>query len=497
MKKIKSLFTIVLITLIAIPTLVFAEPPAKPSGDSNGGIGGNSSSSSVTHSGATTFSSNTEESNKTYSSSTAEQNALLVSGGTSTINSCTVNKTGSPSSHSDNYDFYGTNAAIFVNNGATLNIKGGTITTDATYGNGVFSYGTGVININDATINTASNNSGGVMVTGGGTLTANSCTVKTGGNSSAAIRSDKGGGTLTVNKGTYETNGTGSPVIYSTADIIVNDAKLTANVSEGVVVEGKNSVTLNNVTMEATNTKLNGNSETYKSIFIYQSMSGDADVGTSAFTAKDSNITNNKGEIIFVTNTNTVITLENNTITNNDSDGAFLKVTTAKWGTSGSNGGNVTLNMTNQKVAGDFIIDNISTLALTMKNGSVIVGAIDEENQAKNVTLAMSSDSVLSLTADTYLESLTNDDSSNSNIYSNGGYKLYVDGKEVSINPGTYDSSSITSNTIDTTTTTNDNTNTQNNNILYYVIGGIILFAIICVISVIVVKKKKNNTEMN
>ena len=497
MKKIKSLFAIVLITLVAIPSLVFAEPPAKPSGDSNGGPGENSSSSSVTHSGATTFSSNIEEINKTYSSSTSEQNALLVSGGTSTINSCTVNKTGSPSSHSDNYDFYGTNAAIFVNNGATLNIKGGTITTDATYGNAVFSYGTGAINISDATINTSSNNSGGVMVTGGGTLTANSCTVKTQGNSSAAIRSDRGGGTLTVNKGTYETNGTGSPVIYSTADIIVNDAKLTANVSEGVVVEGKNSVTLNDVTMEATNTKLNGNSETYKSIFIYQSMSGDADVGTSTFTAKNSNITNNKGEIIFVTNTNTVITLENNTITNNDSDGAFLKATAAKWGTSGSNGGNVTLNMTNQKVAGDFIIDNISTLALTMKSGSVIVGVIDKENQAKNVTLAISSDSVLSLTADTYLDSLTNDDNTNSNIYSNGKYKLYVDGKEVSINSGSYDSSNVTSNTTDTTTTTDDNTNTQNNNIFYYVIGGIALLVVIGVISVIVVKKKKNKSQMN
>ena len=496
MKKIKSLFAIILITLIIIPILVFAEPPAKPPGDSSGAPGGNSSSSSVTHLGATTFSSNTEESNKTYSSSTAEQNALLVSGGTSTINSCTINKTGSPSSHSDNYDFYGTNAAIFVNNSATLNIKGGTITTDASYGNGVFSYGTGVINISDATINTSSNNSGGVMVTGGGTLTANSCTVKTQGNSSAAIRSDRGGGTLTVNKGTYETNGTGSPVIYSTADIIVNNAKLTANVSEGVVVEGKNSVTLNSVTMEATNTKLNGNSETYKSIFIYQSMSGDADVGTSTFTAKDSSITNNKGEIMFITNTNTVITLENNTITNNDSDGAFLKATTAKWGTSGSNGGNVTLNMTNQKVSGDFIIDNISTLALTMKSGSVIVGAIDKENQAKNETLSMSSDSVLSLTADTYLDSLANDDSTNSNIYSNGKYKLYVNGKEVSINSGTYDLSNLTSNTTNTTTTTSDNTNNQNNNILYYAICGIALLVVIGVGSVIIIKKK-NKSQMN
>lgn len=488
MKKFKSLYVIILITLITIPTLGFAEPPAKPPGDSGDGPIENSSSSNVTHSGATTFSSNVKESNKTYSSSTAEQNALLVTGGTSTINNCTVTKTGSPSAHSDNYDFYGTNAAIFADNGATLNIKGGTITTDASYGNAIFAYGTGVIKISDAVINTSSNNSGGVMVTGGGSLTANSCTVKTQGNSAAAIRSDRGGGSLTVNKGTYETNGTGSPVIYSTADIIVNGAKLTANVSEGVVVEGNNSVALNNVTIEATNTKLNGNSETYKGIFIYQSMSGDADVGTSSFTAKNSKIVNNKGDLIFVTNTNTVITLEGNTMTNNDSNGAFLKATTAKWGTSGSNGGNVTLNMTDQKASGDIIIDNISTLALAMKKSSVLVGAIDKENQAKSVTLSISSDSVLSLTADTYLDSLTNDDSTNSNIYSNGKYKLYVDGKEVSINSGIYDSSNITSNV----TTVNGNKKNQNNNIIYYVIGAVALLVVIVIILFIIFKKKKN-----
>ena len=492
MKKMKYLFAISFITLIAIPTLVFAEPPAKPPGDSNGGPGENSGSSNIIHSGATTFSSNTEENNKTYSSSTAEQNALLVSGGTSTINSPTVSKTGSPSSHSDNYDFYGTNAAIFVNNGATLNMKGGSITTDASYGNAVFAYGTGTINISDATIHTSSNNSGGVMVTGGGTLTANSCTVKTEGNSSAAIRSDRGGGTLTINKGTYETNGTGSPAIYSTADIIVNEAKLTANISEGIVVEGKNSVTLNNTTMEATNTKLNGNSETYKGIFIYQSMSGDADVGTSTFTAKDSKIINNNGDIIFVTNTNTVITLENNTIINNDSDGAFLKATTAKWGTSGSNGGNVTINMTNQKVSGDFMIDNISTLTLNMKSDSVLIGAIDKENQAKNVALSMSSDSILSLTADTYLDSLINDDSTNSNIYSNGKYKLYIAGKEVNINSDTYNLENVTSNTIGAITTSSNNTNNQNNNIIYYVISGMTLLIVISITLVIIIKKNKN-----
>ena len=257
-----------------------------------------------------------------------------------------------------------------------------------------------------------------------------SSTNLTDGNSSAPIRSDRGGGTLTVNGGNYTSHGTGSPVIYSTADINVNNANLTSTASEGVVVEGKNSVDLNNVTMEATNTKLNGNSETYKSIFIYQSMSGDADVGTSSFSAKNSKIVNNKGEIIFVTNTSTVIELENNEIINNDANGDFLKISSAKWGTSGKNGGNVTLNAKNQKIEGDILVDNISTLDFSLKNKSSYSGAINSENTAKTINVTLDSSSTLTLTGDSYITSLSNEVTDNSNMNLNG-HILYVNGTAI------------------------------------------------------------------
>ena len=400
-------------------------PPDKP--DENGGMTGNDNSSNVSHTGATEISTNTTNSGSSYTSTIGSQNALLVTGGTSTLTNLSVTKTGD--SDGDNSDFYGTNAAVLVKEG-TLNIKGGTITTNGSHANGVFAYSNGTINISDTTIKTTSNNSGAIMVTGGGTLTANNVTAVTDGNSSAPIRSDRGGGTLTVNGGSYTSNGTGSPVIYSTANITVNKANLKSTASEGVVVEGKNSVTLNSVNLEATNTKLNGNSETYKSIFIYQSMSGDADVGTSSFTAKDSKIVNNKGDVIFVTNTNTVIDLENNKITNNDNTGAFLRVSAAKWGTSGSNGGTVTLNAKNQKISGDIIVDNISTLDLSLKNGSSYRGKINSENTAKKISISLDSTSTLTLTGDSYVSSLEDADSTYSNINFNG-YKLYVNGTAI------------------------------------------------------------------
>ena len=398
-------------------------PPDKPDGN-GGGPGGDSGSSNVSYKGATEISSDTTNNGQTYSSTTESENALLVTGGESTITNPVVTKSGD--ADGDNSDFYGTNAAVLVKDG-TLNINGGTVTTNGSHANGLFAYSNGTINISDTNIKTTSNNSGAIMVTGGGTLTANNVTAETDGNSSAPIRSDRGGGTLTVNGGKYTSHGTGSPVIYSTADITVNDAKLTSTASEGVVVEGKNSVTLNNVTMEATNTKLNGNSETYKSIFIYQSMSGDSEVGTSSFSAKDSKIINNKGEIIFVTNTSTVIELENNEIINNDADGAFMKISSAKWGTSGKNGGEVVLNAKNQKIQGDILVDNISTLNLSLKNGSSYTGAINNGNTAKLIDIKLDRNSSITLTGDSYITSLEDDDSSYSNINFNG-YKLYVNG---------------------------------------------------------------------
>ena len=408
-------------------------PSAPPDGEApQGGAPGSQSNADITYQGATEFSTDTSESGKTYSSKTSGEQALLVTSGTSTIDNATVTKSGD--SDGDEADFYGTNAAVLASDGS-LEISGSDITTDGEHANAVFATGSGVINISDSTITTSSNCSGGIMVTGGGTLTANDLTVTTFGRSSAPIRSDRGGGTITVNGGSYESSGVGSPVVYSTADITVNNAKMTSTASEGVVVEGKNSVTLNGVELTADNNQLNGQSSTYKAIFLYQSMSGDADEGTANFTSKDSNINVLNGDTIYVTNTTAQIYLENNVITNDSGD--FLRIEAGAWGNEGSNGGTVTATLSNQKVEGRIIVDSVSTLDLSLENGSVLTGSIDNENQAKEVDLTLSEDSVLVLTDDTYVDSLTNAVSDNSNIYLNG-HKLYVNGTETAANEGTY-----------------------------------------------------------
>ena len=209
----------------------------------------------------------------------------------------------------------------------------------------------------------------------------------------------------------------------------MKNANLIATASEGVVIEGKNSVTLENTTLTDTNNTLNGQSTTYKNIFLYQSMSGDAASGQATFTAKNSTIITNQGDSFYVTNTTAEINLENNQITNNDNTSNFLRIQKDSWGNSGSNGGTVTLNLTNQKATGNIVVDSISSLTMNLTNNSSFEGAINNENVGK-VNLTLDATSTLALTGDTYLESLTNVDSTNSNINLNG-YKLYVNGVEL------------------------------------------------------------------
>ena len=409
--------------------------PGNPPGGKPG-----SSSSSISYSGAVEISSSESQSGQTYASSTTDESALLVSTSEAvTIENPTVTKSGS-SDGGDSCNFYGLNAAVLVKGGSTTTITGGTITSDASGANGVFSYGgnggsngaagdgTTVI-ISDTTITTSGSGSGGIMTTGGGITKAYNLTVTTSGQSSAAIRTDRGGGTVTVDGGTYTSNGLGSPAIYSTADITVGNATLVSNLSEGVCIEGKNSITLTDCNLTATNTKCNGNAKFLDTIMIYQSMSGDADSGTSSFTMTGGRLTSNKGHVFHVTNTNAVINLSKVEIVNNDGD-VLLSVCDDGW----SGASNIaTLNASEQTLSGTILVGSDSTFTLNLKDNSTFTGTFSGSitnaagstvsTSVGTVNVTIESGSTWTLTADTYVSSLTNNGTLNRN-----GYTLYVNG---------------------------------------------------------------------
>ena len=398
--------------------------------NAGGGFGGSGEVTNGTS--ANTITEDTEVDSETYTSTGDDENALRVDGATVTLKDITIEKTAGSSSNTGDGDFYGLNAGLLVLNGATATITGATVNTSVTNGNGVFSYGEGtVVNISDSTIRTTENNSGGIQTTGGGTMNATNLDVETQGNSAAAIRSDRGGGTVNVDGGSYVTNGTGSPAIYCTADISVSDATLTANASEGVVVEGKNSVALTDcdVTGNMSNTYNGDADENIHCIMIYQSMSGDADVGEATFSAEGGSITAKTGDMFYITNTDCEITLKDVAFTlAND---VFLRVegnsSSRGWGTEGANGGDVTLTADSQEFTGNILVDEISSLALTMKNGTSYEGAINPDGDGGTVDVTLDDNSTWTLTGDSYITSFDGD---TSNIAANG-YHLYVNGEQV------------------------------------------------------------------
>ena len=422
-------------------------PKEAPNGappDEKGGPGGapGGSGKDISYTGAVEISSKDTQSGQTYSSSTGDESALLINTSEEvTINNPTVTKSGD-SDGGDNCNFYGLNAAVLVKDGSATTITGGTINTSANGANGIFSYGgnggnngaegdgTKVI-IRDTKIVTTGNGSGGIMTTGGGTTYAYDLDVTTSGQSSAAIRTDRGGGTVVVDGGSYTSNGLGSPAIYSTADITVSNATLTSNLSEGVCIEGLNSITLDNCNLAASNTKRNGNATFLDTIMIYQSMSGDADSGISRFTMTGGSITSKSGHVFHVTNTNAAITLKGVEIDNKDAENILLSVCADGW--SGDN--NIaTLKAVSQKLTGAIKVGSDSILTLEMTDGSTFNGYIDGNiiNAKKEtvstdvgtVSVTLDSTSTWTLTGDSYV---TEFNGNAANIISNG-YTLYVKG---------------------------------------------------------------------
>lgn len=415
-------------------------PGGNPPG--GGGFGGGSSNADIDYTGAVEIAAADSQDGNTYASTTADESALLISTSDNvTISNATVTKTGD-SDGGDNCNFYGLNAAVLVKDGSTTTITGGTITSDADGANGVFSYGgnggqngaagdgTTVI-ISDTTITTTGDGSGGIMTTGGGVTKASNLTVTTSGRSSAAIRTDRGGGTVTVDGGTYTTNGLGSPAIYSTADITVSNAELISNLSEGVCIEGINSITLNNCDLTASNTSTNGNATFLDTIMIYQSMSGDADSGTSVFTMTGGTLTSKSGHVFHVTNTTAVINLNNVKIVNTDSDNILLSVCADGWN---GDTNTATVNASNQTLEGTILVGSDSKLTLNLTDGSSFTGSIGGNitnakgttvsTEVGNVSVTIDNSSTWTLTADTYITSFEGDVSS----INTNGYTLYVNG---------------------------------------------------------------------
>lgn len=376
---------------------------------------GDSSQAVTDYTALKEFTEDSEVSGESYDSTGTDENAILVSSGAKvTFDNIEATRTSDDSTGGDNSSFYGVGAALLTTDGTSY-VKGGNFTTDADGGAGLFAYGDGVVYASDATIKTSADTSGGIHAAGGGTLYAWDLDVTTAGNSSAAIRSDRGGGTMVVDGGTYTSTGTGSPAVYTTADISISDATLTAENSEGVCLEGKNSLRLYNCDLTGNMSDDDQNDCTWN-VILYQSMSGDSEEGEGTFQMTGGSLTAKNGGQFYTTNTQSTFYLSDVDITNASDSEFFLRCTGNNnqrgWGTSGSNGADCNFTASSQTMEGDVIYDSISNLDFYLTKGSVITGAfVDDETYAGeggdgSANLYIDSDSSWIVTGDSTLTNL-------------------------------------------------------------------------------------------
>ena len=429
----------------------------QPGGDGQGAPGqggpGGQSQGVDSYTAVNEYIEDTTVSNETIESTGTDENAALISSGANvTLDNDTITRTSADSQGGDNSSFYGVGAAVLATEG-TAYVKDGSVTTDAAGGAGLFAYDDGTVYASGTTVETTQDTSGGVHVAGGGTLYGWDLDVETNGESSAAIRSDRGGGTMVLDGGNYVSNGVGSPAIYSTADIAVSNASLTANGSEAVCIEGLNSIHLYDCDLTGNMSDLDQNDNTW-TVILYQSMSGDSEVGNSTFQMDGGSLTSENGGVFYTTNTESTITLNNVDINYNDDNEFFLQCTgntnQRGWGQAGANGADCHFTGISQDMQGDVIWDSISDLDFYLTEGSSLTGAVvDDESYAGEggegyCNVYVSADSTWTVTGDSTVSSLENEgtivDSNGKTVTIQGtDGTVYVQGdSEYTITTGSY-----------------------------------------------------------
>jgi hypothetical protein len=340
----------------------------------------------------------------------------VLPGGSLTLSSCTVDKSGDTGS-TEGSGFYGYNSGVLVSSSssddsytsssaASLTMTDCTVTTSASGANGVFAFGEGATaTLDNLTITTTGDsNSGGVDATYGGTIVITDSILSTTGASSAALRSDRydqaNEPSVTATNCTATSAGSGSPAIYSTATYAVYDSTLTATGSEGFCIEGLNSITLDNCTLSGAD-KWGG--------IIYQSMSGDSTAGTGTFSMTDSTMTNNSSGPMFMSvNTEGVINLENSTLIQDGGSSVLVRACAASdgddnvnsdWGSSGSD---ITMNATSIDLEGTLSAGTDSTIVLNLSSDSTWSGSTEG-----SVTVNEDATSLVYVTADSAFEEIT------------------------------------------------------------------------------------------
>lgn len=295
-----------------------------------------------------------------------DTSALYVkSGGQAELADARIETHGDTSSD-ENSSFYGLNAGVLVTAASSAELDNPYILTTGRGANGLFATGKGAqLVMRGGDVVASGDGAHGVMTSFGGEARIEDVRMRTSGAHAAPIATDRGGGRVAVRGGTFLAAGEGSPGIYSTGDIQVQGAVVRATGSEAAVIEGQNSIVLED-------TQLSG--EKLAGVMIYQSFSGDAEGHQGSFRMKGGSLGAGEGPLFFVTNAAAQIELAG--VQLQTASGILVKAGPARWGRSGQNGGDARLAVSHQILQGDLVAEAGSHVSLSMTDASRLTGRI-------------------------------------------------------------------------------------------------------------------------
>ena len=249
--------------------------------------------------------------------------------------------------------------------------------------------------------------------------------------SAGATSNTENGDFYGVNAALLATNGATVTIKNATVTSSAQNGNGVFSYGSGTTVNISDStITLENCTVTGNMSDTQGASsdENVHNVMIYQSMSGDADVGTSTFSMTGGSLTGRNGDLFYVTNTHCVLTLSGVTLRNEDADAYLLRIVgnsaSHGWGAAGANGAQVEFTADAQTLEGDIVVDTISTLDLTLKNGSSFTGTVNIMENAEggtavsdNAVVTIESGCTWTLTGDCVITSLVNNGTIDFNGY--------------------------------------------------------------------------------
>ena len=294
---------------------------------------------------------------------------IVTNGVTLTMNNLIIRKTcrnlerrtASETVVTEYYDL-GTNSAIVVLKGGKAILNNVTIYTDCYNSNGITAINGGEVEINFSNINTENHSSRGLHVAYDGKITARNIIINTKGDFSECIGNNRLGGPIDASGMTLNTEGSGSPLIKTAGDIIINDSSGTASNSRIAYINDKGNIILNNCQFNCAGIKDAGDESNSGIYFTYKitedlGTTGEFEAIDSTLEILESSSAYNSAPVFYITNLNSIITLDNNDIL--FGSGLFLNASgTEDWKERNTINGIVNLNVKRKTISGRIIGSN-------------------------------------------------------------------------------------------------------------------------------------------